>query len=75
MPDSAPRADSTAVFRALCWSRATRWRSGHIAAEHGGDAWIGHAVDPLQEWAQANGLVRLIGQDAVQAIIAEAFHD
>lgn len=66
MPAAA--ADSTEVFRALCWSRAQRWRAGEWE-------WIGHAVDPLQQWAVENGLVRLIGQDAVQTIIAEAFHD
>ena len=72
MPDETA-APSVQVFRALCESRALRWRTGAIAAEHGGDDWIGHAVDPLQEWAVANGLVRLIGQDAVQAIMSEAF--
>jgi hypothetical protein len=54
------------VFRALCESRALRWRL------HEWD-WIGDAVDPLQKWAEANGLVRLIGQDAVQAIMSDAF--
>jgi hypothetical protein len=70
MPDDA---DKAAVFKALCESRALRRRTGAIAAEHAGDDWIGHAVDPLQQWAVDNGLVKLIGQDAVQAIMAEAF--
>jgi hypothetical protein len=65
VPDIADIAD---VFKALCESRALRWRL------HEWD-WIGDAVDPLQQWAVENGLVRLIGQDAVQAIMAEAFHD
>lgn len=65
--------DPTEVFRALCESRAYRWREGGIAAEHGGDNWIGHAVDPLQAWAERTGLVQLIGQDRVQEIMAEAF--
>jgi hypothetical protein len=69
-----PDADKAAVFKALCESRALRWKLGKIAAEHGGDGWIGYAVDPLQQWAVDNGLVKLIGQDAVQAIMAEAFH-
>ena len=71
-PDNQP-ADKVAVFRALCWSRAYRWSRGEIAKEHGGDLWIGHAVDHLQHWAVKNGLVALIGQDAVQAIMAEEF--
>lgn len=56
------------VFRALCESRALRWRIGEWE-------WIGDAVDPLQKWAEATGLVRLIGQDAVQQIMADAFKD
>jgi hypothetical protein len=60
--------DLEPIFRALCESRALRWRGGEWD-------WIGDAVDPLQEWAQANRLVRLIGQDAVQAIMAQAFEE
>lgn len=71
MPD-AP-ANKVEVFRALCWARATQWRQCALADEHGYNAWIGHAVDPLQKWAVENGLVRLIGQDAVQAIMADEF--
>jgi hypothetical protein len=67
VPDDRP-ADKAAVFKALCESRALRWRRKEWE-------WIGHAVDPLQQWAVENGLVRLIGQDAVQAIMAEAFDD
>ena len=63
MPDDASKAE---VFKALCESRALRWRRHEWE-------WIGDAVDPLQQWAVENGLVRLIGQDAVQAIMAEAF--
>lgn len=70
-----PPADKTQVFKALCWSRASRWREGAIDADHNGDHWIGHAVDPLQDWAVKNGLVREIGQDQVQAIMSEAFAD
>ena len=74
MPDGQAPADTVEVFRALCWARAQLWRSHELDAEHDGDHWIGHAVDPLQEWAKTNGLIRLIGQDAVQAIMSEAFH-
>jgi hypothetical protein len=67
VPDeNAPAA--VEVFKALCESRALRWRRKEWQ-------WIGDAVDPLQKWAVENGLVQLIGQDAVQAIMAEAFHD
>lgn len=66
----APAVD---VFKALCETRALRWADGEIAKEHGGDGWIGWAVDPLQAWAVNNGLVREIGQDEVQRIMAEAF--
>jgi hypothetical protein len=72
---SSPPADKVQAFQALCWSRASRWRAGAIAAEHDGDRWIGHAVDPLQAWAEAHGLIKELGQDAVQAIMAEAFAD
>lgn len=65
--DPEPSETLVKAFRALCESRALRWRYG------GEWEWIGEAVDPLQEWAKTNGLVRLIGQDAVQAIMAEAF--
>lgn len=58
--------DREQTFRALCESRALLWRRFEWE-------WIGEAVDPLQRWAEANGLVRQIGQDAVQAIMAEAF--
>jgi hypothetical protein len=34
---------------------------------------LADAVDPLQAWAETNGLVDAIGQDAVQALIAEPF--
>lgn len=58
--------DLVQTFRALCEARAHLWRRFEWE-------WIGDAVNPLQEWAEANGLVRLIGQDAVQAMMAEAF--
>jgi hypothetical protein len=68
-------ATITDIFRELCWSRARLWRSGEIAKDHGGDTWIGHAVDPLQAWAVKHELTRELGVDAVQAIMAKAFAD
>ena len=70
---SSPPANKIEAFKLLCWSRALRWKEGSIAAEHRGDNWIGHAVDPLQDWAVKNGLVGELGQDAVQALMADAF--
>lgn len=70
---SSPPANKTEVFKALCESRALRWKEGSITAEHDGDHWIGHAVDPLQAWAEKNGLVQELGQDEVQRILSEAF--
>jgi hypothetical protein len=63
----------TRVFRELCWARAHLWAAGEISGQHG--RWIGYAVDPLQAWAVEKGLVKAIGQDAVQAIMSDAFKD
>ena len=38
-----------------------------------GDLEIAEAVDELEAYAHRSGLVREIGQDAVQAVIAQAF--
>ena len=54
------------AFTTLCEARALLWRRGEWE-------WIGYAVDPLQAFAESSGLVRLIGQDEVQAIMAQAF--
>lgn len=63
-----PNEDRIAAFRARCEDRARRWAKGEWT-------WIGYAVDPLQDWAVATGLVNEIGQDAVQQIMSEAFYD
>lgn len=52
-------------FRERCRVAAVRFRKQR--------GWIGYVVDPLQAWAVKKGLVRKIGQDAVQAIMAEYF--
>lgn len=54
-----------AAFPALCWARAYHWSQG----EHS----LQEAVDWCQDWAVTRGLVEFIGQDAVQAIMAEAW--
>lgn len=51
------------AFPALCWARAYHWSQGEET--------LPDAVDWLQDWASTRGLVELIGQDAVQAIMAE----
>ena len=69
MPDGSTPADTIEVFEALCWARGHLWREGHLGED------IQRAVDPLQQWAVDNGLVKRIGQDEVQRLMSEAFHD
>ena len=52
-------------FRALCEARAYRYGEGELTGID--------AVDYLQDWAFTRGLIDAIGQDAVQAIMADAF--
>jgi hypothetical protein len=68
MPDGSAPADTIEVFKALCWARAHLWREGYWPD-------IVDAVDVVQQWAADHGLVERIGQDDVQRLIAEAFHD
>jgi hypothetical protein len=72
---SAPATSTTAVqsrpsalevFQARCEARAHPYASGDIPD-------LPEAVEALQEHAERHGLVRLVGQDAVQRIISEAF--
>jgi len=53
------------VFRLRCWARAK-------LVEHGMKP-LQEAVDGLQDVAVSTELVDLLGQDAVQAMVAEAF--
>jgi hypothetical protein len=69
VPDGSAPADTIEVFSALCWARGHLWREGHLGED------IQRAVDPLSRWAVDHGLVKRIGQDDVQRLIAEAFHD
>jgi hypothetical protein len=52
-------------FKLRCWARA-------YLVEHG-MMFLQEAVDGLQEPAVSTGLVDLLGQDAVQAVMAKAF--
>src|SRR5262249_45708684 len=63
--EGIPRADPVEVFQLRCSSRAKLWHAGEI------DLHI--AVDELQHAAEASGLIEAIGQDAVQALMVEAF--
>jgi hypothetical protein len=57
--------DPRLAFTARCEARALLYHIGEIA--------LHEAVDGLQLSAVASGLVRRLGQDAVQEIIAAAF--
>jgi hypothetical protein len=58
-------ADPTEAFAARCEARAMLVANGVLD--------LHAAVDTLQDAAVANGLVDLIGQDVIQAIMAGAF--
>jgi hypothetical protein len=61
----AAKLDPTEIFRARCEAKALLFAAGEID--------LHDAVDGLQADAVASGLVRQIGKDAVQTIIADAF--
>jgi hypothetical protein len=58
-------AGALEVFTLRCWARARLFAEGEID--------LRTAVDELQAAAERDGLVTLLGQDAVQTIIARAF--
>ena len=60
------RIDPLAIFKARAEARAALWAACEID--------LHEAVDALQADAVTNGLVTEIGQDAVQGIMADAFH-
>jgi hypothetical protein len=60
-----PRVDLVDAFTERAGARAFLWAIG--------DFDMPEAVDPLQHDAERDGLVRRIGQDGVQAILAVAF--
>jgi hypothetical protein len=61
----AASVDLVAVFQEQCWARAHLYFEGELD--------LHDAVDELQNSAMNNGLVAAIGQDAVQAMMADAF--
>jgi hypothetical protein len=60
-------ADPERAFRLRCWAKGKLYAEGEID--------LIEAVDGLQAAAIATGVVDRIGQDAVQAILAEAFDE
>ena len=61
----AARPSALAVFTARAEARALLWQAGEFD--------LPEAVDVLQTAAERDGLVTLLGQDAVQEIISKAF--
>jgi hypothetical protein len=60
------RVDTLKAFQLRRWARATLWAAGEFG--------LHEAVDVLQCDAERDGLITRIGQDAVQRIMADAFH-
>jgi tRNA A22 N-methylase len=60
------RIDPLAVFKARAEARAILWAACEID--------LHEAVDVLQADAVSTGLVAGLGQDAMQRILADAFH-
>jgi hypothetical protein len=56
------------VLELRAWARALLLADGEIES-------VAEAVDPLQAFAVASGLVAQIGADAVQQIIAQQFRE
>jgi len=56
------------VLELRAWARVLLLAEGEIAS-------VADAVDPLQAFAVASGLVAQIGADAVQRIIAQQFRE
>jgi hypothetical protein len=70
-PVAPARIDAVKAFELRCWARAELWAA---CAWDGCHYPLAEAVDPLQRAAERDGLVETIGQDAVQRILADAFH-
>ena len=65
-PVAAARVDALKAFKLRCWARAELWAACEFD--------LHEAVDELQAAAERDGLIEAIGQDAVQAIMRDAFH-
>jgi hypothetical protein len=62
----AARPSALEVFIARAEARALLWQAGELD--------LHDAADALQAAAVRDGLVTLLGQDAVQHILRDAFH-
>lgn len=73
MADIVPplAADNQKLFPELCRIRALRFAARELGFDE--CSALHEATDWLQLWAVRSGLVHDIGQDAVQAIISDAF--
>jgi hypothetical protein len=58
-------ADPVEAFKLRCWARARLYADGELD--------LLDAVDALQAFAERLGLIETLGQDVVQAMMAEAF--
>jgi hypothetical protein len=69
-PDTRQRVragpDALEIFKLRCWARAELFAACELD--------LHTAVDALWQFAVENGLTRRIGIDAVQKLIADAFH-
>jgi hypothetical protein len=65
-PVAAACVDALKAFKLRCWARAELWAAYKFD--------LHEAVDELQAAAERDGLIEAIGQDAVQAIMRDAFH-
>jgi hypothetical protein len=65
IPNAQAHANPVEVFTARCEARALLFANGEMS--------LRDAVDELQNAAVGHGLIDLIGQDAVQAIMGAAF--
>jgi hypothetical protein len=63
--EPAARPSALAVFIERAEARALLWQAGEFD--------LHQAVDELQAVAERDGLVTLLGQDAVQEIMSKAF--
>ena len=65
-PVAAARVDALKAFKLRCWARAELWAACEFD--------LHEAVDELQAAAERDGLIETIGQEAMQAIMRDAFH-
>ena len=65
MTQAARAVDPLTVFELRAWARARLYAENILE--------LGEAVDVLQDVAEREGLIDLLGQDRIQQILAEEF--